>query len=81
MVGENKAFRDHFSPTHHAHFTDLIGTLQFRLGTGLLKQGSYSGLFKHWRAAISTDSRLFTRNLTRLLHTTATKNRRGPKPR
>jgi glycosyltransferase involved in cell wall biosynthesis len=81
MVGENKAFRDHFSPTHHAHFTDLIGTLQFRLGTGLLKQGSYSGLFKHWRAAISTDSRLFTRNLTRLLHTTATKKRRGPKPR
>lgn len=81
MVGENQAFRDHFSPVHHAHFTDLIGTLQFRLGTGLLKQGSYGGLAKHWRAAIGTDSRLFTRNLTRLLHTTVTKNWRRPKPR
>jgi glycosyltransferase involved in cell wall biosynthesis len=81
MIGENQAFRDHFSPSHRAHFTDLIGTLQFRLGTGLLKQGRYGGLAQHWRAAISTDSRLFTRNLTRLLRTTVTKNWRRPKPR
>ncbi|MGI4737158.1 MAG: glycosyltransferase [Janthinobacterium lividum] len=81
MVGENQAFRDHFSSAHHAHFTDLIGTLQFRLGTGSLKQGSYGDWAKHWRVAMGTDWRVFIRNLTRLLHTTVTKNRQRPTPR
>jgi glycosyltransferase involved in cell wall biosynthesis len=79
MIGENQAFRDHFSAAHRAHFTELIGTLQFRLGTGLLKQGDYGGLAKHWGAALGTSSGVFARNLTRLVRTTATKNKRRPK--
>lgn len=73
MIVENQAFRDHFAREHRAHFNTIIGTLQFRLGAGLLRQGQYGGLTRNWRAAIGTDSSLFARNLSRLVQAAITK--------